>query len=262
MKTFTIAVGFDTRTYVDVEIQAESHYDAIERADYHFLSSQIEGDNFTILDVTDVDGVREDYHEDVYPPWFEYSVFDADRLRKLAEAIDPSAHFEAKRFYDFCMSEIERLEKLYTQHPMEDTMKRGIGDQVLDTRYVNQMIEDLEDGISEELFKDYFDNTLTEEEFRERHGDPDDYEVEELKALRDFRDELEGYCDWNNGETLIEADYREIYAEELAEDIGAINRHATWPLQHIDWKAAAADLFRYDYTSADIQGYTYYVRVC
>lgn len=59
--------------------------------------------------------------------------------------------------------------------------------------------------------------------------------------------------------TLIRDDYFEDYARELAEDIGAIDRNATWPLNHIDWPAAAETL-KGDYTTVEYEGVTYWTR--
>jgi len=46
-----------------------------------------------------------------------------------------------------------------------------------------------------------------------------------------------GLEDWGYGAHLIREDYFEDYARELAEDIGAIDRDANWPLSYIDWPA-------------------------
>ena len=59
--------------------------------------------------------------------------------------------------------------------------------------------------------------------------------------------------------TLIRESYFRTYAEELADDIGAIPRDAQWPLTCIDWEQAAREL-RYDYSSIDIDGATYWTR--
>jgi hypothetical protein len=85
-------------------------------------------------------------------------------------------------------------------------------------------------------------------------------EREELTALRMFADEMTDYLpDWTYGETLIRDDYFETYARELAKDIGAIPSDAPWPTCHIDWEAAAEALL-IDYTSADLDGVTYWGR--
>lgn len=83
---------------------------------------------------------------------------------------------------------------------------------------------------------------------------------DELKALKAFAEEAEGYCeDWRHGATLIHQDYFTEYAEQLADDLGGVNRESTWPNNHIDWEAAADDL-RQDYTAVEFDGTTYWVR--
>ena len=87
---------------------------------------------------------------------------------------------------------------------------------------------------------------------------PDD--AEELAALTALAEEAEGYAaDWKYGETLIRDSYFRTYAEELADDIGAVPKDTQWPCNHIDWESAAADL-RMDYTAVDYDGVTYWVR--
>ena len=55
-------------------------------------------------------------------------------------------------------------------------------------------------------------------------SDLDDDEREELKALKELAEEASGYAaDWLYGETLIRDSYFKEYAQQLAEDIGAIN---------------------------------------
>lgn len=114
-----------------------------------------------------------------------------------------------------------------------------IGDNVLDTRDLENRINELE-----ALENDYLD--------------ADDRR--ELKALREFRDEVQGYCDWLHGDTLVEEGFFPAYAEQLSEDIGLTKRHESWPNNFIDWEAAAAAL-KQDYTHADLDGFTYYVRM-
>lgn len=85
-------------------------------------------------------------------------------------------------------------------------------------------------------------------------------EIEELAALQAFRDEAEGYApDWTHGATLIRHSYFVEYAQQFAEDIGAINRDALWPNDCIDWEKAAREL-RVDYTAVAFGDVTYYVR--
>lgn len=86
--------------------------------------------------------------------------------------------------------------------------------------------------------------------------DPDD---EELKNLRALAEESSGSPDWPYGETLIADSYFEQYAQELAEDIGAVQKDATWPNQYIDWEAAA-DALKQDYMSVAYGETEYWIR--
>lgn len=88
----------------------------------------------------------------------------------------------------------------------------------------------------------------------------DDDEGEELALLREFAAETEPYCpDWRHGATLISDSYFVRYAQEFADDIGAVDAQAGWPNSHINWEAAADDL-KQDYTEVSINGYDYWVR--
>jgi hypothetical protein len=135
-----------------------------------------------------------------------------------------------------------------------------LGPDILDTRDVQQRIDELTETEEEyqELFDAYFP-TMSAAEAAQKACDESglDYDDRiELQDLRELRDELEGYCDWTGGEALIHEDYFVQYTEQLAEDIGAIDPLATWPLNRIDWDAAAADL-KADYTKSG----DYYVRM-
>lgn len=87
----------------------------------------------------------------------------------------------------------------------------------------------------------------------------DEDDAEELKTLRALASEAEGYGDWSHGEALIRDDYFEEYAQQFADDIGAINSDASWPNNCIDWERAAREL-QMDYTSVDYGGVTYWMR--
>ncbi len=93
--------------------------------------------------------------------------------------------------------------------------------------------------------------------------DPEGSTVEERQDLRDqiaTIDELEDeISDWCYGATLINEDYFEDYARELADDIGAIDSDAGWPTSYIDW-SAAADALAIDYSSVEIGSTSFYVR--
>jgi hypothetical protein len=91
-------------------------------------------------------------------------------------------------------------------------------------------------------------------------GELDQDEADELAALKALASEAADYAaDWQCGETLIRDSYFQTYAQELAEDIGAIDPAASWPLSCIDWEQAAREL-QMDYTSVDFDGITYWVR--
>lgn len=88
---------------------------------------------------------------------------------------------------------------------------------------------------------------------------------DELSALSTLLDELKGYGgehqwqgDWYPV-TLIEEGYFTEYAQELAEDMGSVNRDAPWPQTFIDWDAAAEAL-KMDYSEVEYDGMTYYYR--
>jgi soluble cytochrome b562 len=83
-----------------------------------------------------------------------------------------------------------------------------------------------------------------------------DDDKEELEELEELEAEI---SDFRHGETMIPVDDFEDYARELAEDLGAIERNASWPNNHIDWEAAAEALAQ-DYTIVSYQGDDYYAR--
>lgn len=118
---------------------------------------------------------------------------------------------------------------------------------IIDSREVVERIEEL---TSE---RDYF-----EPEGDETWADANPDDAEELAALEALAEEGEGAADWNHGATLIRDDYFEQYARSYADDIGAYNPSATWPLNHIDWKAAAEEL-QAGYFNVDYDGVTYWI---
>lgn len=85
------------------------------------------------------------------------------------------------------------------------------------------------------------------------------YDAEELKTLKALAEEGEASPDWTYGETLIRDSYFETYAQELAEDIGAVPKDLSWPCCHIDWDAAC-DALQQDYLEVDFDGVTYWIR--
>lgn len=105
-------------------------------------------------------------------------------------------------------------------------------------------------------------------DLRERDGDPDtsepldDDDRERFKAIEEIERDLGcgDLASYAADEPLAirEDDFAE-YAEELAEEIGAIQRGASWPNNCIDWKRAADEL-AVDYSSFTFEGDTYLVR--
>jgi hypothetical protein len=136
--------------------------------------------------------------------------------------------------------------------------------------YLESERSDLEETIAEaqRALDDAKESTDTagEDEDAEEPADPqealdaaqtelaewDEFNKDELDALKALRDEYNG-GEWRHGATFIADSYFQDYAEQMAEDIGAIDRDAKWPLDHIDWEAAADEL-KVDYTSYTIFG--------
>lgn len=90
-------------------------------------------------------------------------------------------------------------------------------------------------------------------------------EVTEYLNLKELLGDLAGYGgdeqwrgDWYPI-TLVRDDYFTKYAEQTAEDIGAISRDAAWPANCIDWEEAASQL-KQDYSTVDYDGVTYWYR--
>lgn len=128
-------------------------------------------------------------------------------------------------------------------------------DDVIDSRDVIARIEELENERSELV--DAVEEAGTNDAVVE--WDNSD-EAHELATLRALADEAEGYSgDWKYGATLVRDSYFETYAQEFAEEIGAIPDNAQWPCTCIDWEQAAREL-QMDYTSVEFDGVTYWVR--
>lgn len=125
-------------------------------------------------------------------------------------------------------------------------------DDVIDSRDIIARIEELQD----ERDAHNEDESRDGEPWELHYSD----DAAELTALLKLQEQAEPYApDWRYGESLIRGSYFETYAEELADDIGAIDRNASWPLTCIDWEQAALEL-QMDYTSVDFDGVTYWVR--
>jgi len=147
-------------------------------------------------------------------------------------------------------------------------------DDIIDSRDVIARIEELEaerealDETLDEMDADYNRASYGEDgaehdaliQARKALEEWDDDNAAELAALKALADEASGYAaDWTHGETLIRDSYFKDYAMELAEDIGAIDLNARWPMTCIDWDQAAREL-QYDYSAVDFDGVTYWIR--
>lgn len=101
--------------------------------------------------------------------------------------------------------------------------------------------------------------------FEEIEETDDEDEKRERDTLRALLADLEGKGgdeEWRDvwyPITLIRDSYFKDYAQELAEDIGAINPDAAWPANCIDWEQAAREL-QMDYTTVEYEGVTYWCR--
>ena len=82
--------------------------------------------------------------------------------------------------------------------------------------------------------------------------------AEELATLTALAEEGGSSPDWPHGETLIRYSYFKEYAQQLAEDIGAIHPNASWPNDCIDWDEATRQL-KFDYSSVDFDGVEYWM---
>jgi len=123
-------------------------------------------------------------------------------------------------------------------------------DDIIDVRDIIARVEVLEaiDGI--------------EDAIAARDENDDASELVDLRALLADLEGAGGDEQWRGDwypVTLIRDDYFRTYAQDLAEDIGAIDANAAWPARCIDWTQAAREL-RMDYTSVTYAGVTYWTR--
>lgn len=80
---------------------------------------------------------------------------------------------------------------------------------------------------------------------------------EEYETIKAVSEEIGDEFEW--GTTLIREDYFEDFAQQYAEEIGAVPGNIEWPNAHIDWESAAREL-QMDYSSVEIEGDTYWYR--
>lgn len=143
---------------------------------------------------------------------------------------------------------------------------------IIDVRDIIERAEEIESEICDKLGLDSCElgDIDLHDYARSKQDDDDspflgDDEIAEACTIRDLLGELNGMGgdeqwrgDWYPV-TLIKESYFEDYARELADDIGAVSKDATWPNNCIDWEEAA-DMLKQDYSSLEIDGETYYTR--
>lgn len=83
--------------------------------------------------------------------------------------------------------------------------------------------------LSELRNADFFDSRDVMERIAELLDTEDADEMAELATLQAFEDEANG-GDWRYGITFVADSYFTEYAQEMAEEIGAIDPNASWPL--------------------------------
>jgi hypothetical protein len=134
-------------------------------------------------------------------------------------------------------------------------------DDIIDSRDVIARIEELEGYRDDAASAEDVSMTFIDAAGATHNWTPDwtVEAAEELRILKEFASEGEGFADWEHGETMVRDSYFETYAQELAEDCGMLDKANSWPLNCIDWEQAAREL-KYDYTSADFNGVTYWGR--
>lgn len=127
---------------------------------------------------------------------------------------------------------------------------------ILDGRDILKEFEEMEQELKD--LQGYVEDAEDAGELKAAQQELDDFDMEHFELLKSFVDDV-GDQPLRNGETFIHEFYFTRYAEQLADDLWAIDRDVRWPLTHIDWEAAAADL-KHDYTPVDVDGNTYYYR--
>lgn len=132
-----------------------------------------------------------------------------------------------------------------------ESLSELTSENVLDSRDLEKLIDELEaEKATAEETPDADDaDAVKPEPFPEE-------KAELLTALIELREEA---SEWRDGNAFIRESYFKEYAQELADDIGAIDRDAKWPCNCIDWDEAA-DQLKQDYTVHEIGDVTYYSR--
>jgi hypothetical protein len=157
-------------------------------------------------------------------------------------------------------------------------MEFDLSADIIDIRELIKRFEELEtdlqsaheEGQFMSDFSDWIDNCRDNSNpvysaFGDERGKEVQEGIEEFYKLREILNSLASYSgneqwrgDWYPL-MLIRDSHFEDYAQELAEDIGSIQKNPQWPYTCIDWAQAAKELQQY-YSSIDIEGETYHYR--
>ena len=130
---------------------------------------------------------------------------------------------------------------------------------VIDSRDIIARIKELEAELAD--LEAEVDDTNTEiEEAKVELADWQEFNADELTALKSLAEEAEASPDWEHGEALIRDSYFTEYCEEMCGDIGDIPRELPWYIaNHIDWDGVAREI-QADYMEVDFDGVSYFIR--
>lgn len=86
-------------------------------------------------------------------------------------------------------------------------------------------------------------------------------DIEYMSNVRELEDQLYAGLEKtaDNEPIMILDSYFVEYAQDYAEDIGAVSKTNEWPNYCIDWERAARDLMT-DFSEVEFGGYTYHIR--
>jgi Antirestriction protein (ArdA) len=125
---------------------------------------------------------------------------------------------------------------------------------ILDVRDIIARVEELEDE------RDAIDEDDAEAlaEWKTENDDELDELTELLSDLKGYGGDEQWRGDWYPVTLIRDSHFRD-YAEELADDIGAVDSNASWPMTCIDWDQAAREL-QQDYSAVEYGSVTYWYR--
>ena len=141
-----------------------------------------------------------------------------------------------------------------TVYALKTTLDELSRQNVIDSRDIVERVNEIEEDIAA-----IDDDALPDVE---GHIAADRKELQdELDILNELVEVIDGYSgdSAKDGVTLVAESYWVEYAQELADDIGALPKEFSWPTSYIDWDRAASDL-KMDYTSVQIGSEDYWFR--